>query len=361
MTAIPLDTAVSDSDRLSLTLCLAILFHAILILGVSFIPPEFDLPNYESMEIVLVNSESSEKPEEAKLLAQANQLGGGEEDTDERPATPLTTPVPAAIAAVPMAPRPELSPQLPAPRPEPQAFEVSPRAETPVNGSTAAARQDEETTAATQELVAEAVKELDRQLKETRRDETEVQEKAETLDRREEEPVRKAEAAREQATAQTTAVSPPAPAMPSGAALIARSFEIASLDAEIAERMEAKAKRPRRKFISATTSEYKFAAYMEAWRAKVERIGNLNYPDEARRNKLSGSLILDVALRSDGSIEEITVRKPSGHAILDDAAIRIVKLAAPYAAFPEEFNKEVDILHITRTWQFQSGDRFASQ
>lgn len=360
MTAITVDTAVTDSDRLSLTLCLAILFHAILILGVSFIPPKVDLPNYETMEIVLVNSESSEKPEEAKLLAQANQLGGGDEDTDERPATPLTTPVPAAVAAVPMAPSPEITPQLPAPRPEPQAFAVSPRAETPVDGPTAAERAAEETTAATQELAAEAVKELDRQLNETPRIEAEVRNQGEPAKKREDEPVQKPEMPREPAT-EPTAATPPAPAVPSGAALIARSFEIASLDAEIAERMEAKAKRPRRKFISATTSEYKYAAYMEAWRAKVERIGNLNYPDEARRDKLSGSLILDVALNSDGSIEEITVRKPSGHATLDDAAIRIVKLAAPYAAFPAEFNKEVDILHITRTWQFQSGDRFASQ
>lgn len=359
MTALTVDTAVTDSDRLSLTLCLAILFHAILILGVSFIPPKVELPNYETMEIVLVNSESSEKPQQAKLLAQANQVGGGDEDTDERPATPLTTPVPAAVAAVPMAPDPEITPQLPAPRPEPQAFAVSPHAEAPVEGQAAAERQADEA-AATRELVAEAEKELDRQLNETPVNEAEVQKQAEPARKPDEDPVREAEAPRPLATEQTAAAAP-APAMPSGAALIARSFEIASLDAEIAERMEAKAKRPRRKFISATTSEYKYAAYMEAWRAKVERIGNLNYPDEARRNKLSGSLILDVALRSDGSVDEITVRKPSGHAALDDAAIRIVKLAAPYAAFPAAFNKEVDILHITRTWQFQSGDRFASQ
>ncbi|MCG3201417.1 MAG: hypothetical protein NFCOHLIN_01285 [Gammaproteobacteria bacterium] len=359
MAAITVDTAVTDSDRLSLTLCLAILFHAILILGVSFIPPKVDLPNYETMEIVLVNSESAEKPEQAKLLAQANQVGGGDEDTDERPATPLTTPVPAAVAAVSMAPDPEITPQLPAPRPEPQAFAVSTHAATPVEGQAAAGRQADEA-AATRELVAEAVKELDRQLNETPRSETDVLKQAEPARKPEEDPVRKAEAPRSPEAEQNAAAAP-TPATPSGAALIARSFEIASLDAEIAERMEAKAKRPRRKFISATTSEYKFAAYMEAWRAKVERIGNLNYPDEARRDKLSGSLILDVALRSDGSVDEITVRKPSGHAALDDAAIRIVKLAAPYAAFPAAFNREVDILHITRTWQFQSGDRFASQ
>ncbi len=100
---------------------------------------------------------------------------------------------------------------------------------------------------------------------------------------------------------------------------------------------------------------------MEAWRAKVERVGNLNYPDEARRKKLSGSLILDVALNSDGSINEITIRRPSGQPVLDDAAVRIVKMAAPYAPFPEDFVKEVDILHITRTWQFQSSERFAAQ
>jgi protein TonB len=361
LTAITVDTAVTDSDRLSLTLCLAILFHAILILGVSFIPPKIDLPNYETMEIVLVNSESSEEPEEAKLLAQANQLGGGEEDTDERPATPLTTPVPAAVAAVPLAPMPELTPQLPAPRPAPQALETTAVTETPVDGQTGAEQHAEETAAATQELVAEAVEELNRQLSETPPNQAEIENPAKPVDKQVDKPIQKAEAPRERASEQAVAAAPPAPAVPSGAALIARSFEIASLDAEIAERMEAKAKRPRRKFISATTSEYKFAAYMEAWRAKVERIGNLNYPDEARRNKLSGSLILDVALKSDGSIEEITVRKPSGHATLDDAAIRIVRLAAPYAAFPEDFNKEVDILHITRTWQFQSGDRFASQ
>ena len=91
---------------------------------------------------------------------------------------------------------------------------------------------------------------------------------------------------------------------------------------------------------------------------KVERVGNLNYPDEARRNRLSGHLILDVALNPDGSINEITIRKPSGHKVLDDAAVRIVELAAPYAPFPDSFRKETDILHITRTWQFVNNKGF---
>ncbi len=100
---------------------------------------------------------------------------------------------------------------------------------------------------------------------------------------------------------------------------------------------------------------------MEAWRQKVERIGNLNYPDEARRRKLSGNLLLDVALNPDGSINEITLRRSSGERALDDAAVRIVKLAAPYAKFPDDIRKDVDILHIERTWQFLSGNRFVSR
>jgi protein TonB len=91
---------------------------------------------------------------------------------------------------------------------------------------------------------------------------------------------------------------------------------------------------------------------MEAWRAKVERVGNLNYPDDARKRQLSGSLILDVALNPDGSVNQITVRQSSGHKILDDAADRIVRLAAPFAPFPDDIRAETDILHITRTWQF---------
>ena len=136
---------------------------------------------------------------------------------------------------------------------------------------------------------------------------------------------------------------------------------MASLAAEVDKRMDAYAKRPRRKWISASTREHKYAAYMEAWRAKVERVGNLNYPDEARRKRLSGDLLLDVALKSDGSIAEVVVRRSSGHRMLDDAARRIVQLAAPYARFPKAIRKETDILHIQRTWRFLSSNRFASR
>ena len=100
---------------------------------------------------------------------------------------------------------------------------------------------------------------------------------------------------------------------------------------------------------------------MEAWRAKVERIGNINYPDEARQRELSGSLLLDVSIRPDGSVIEIVVRRTSGHKVLDDAAVRIVELAAPFAPFPSDIAREVDILHVTRTWRFVNNADFTAQ
>lgn len=142
------------------------------------------------------------------------------------------------------------------------------------------------------------------------------------------------------------------------AELLQRSMEIARLEAEIGRELEAYARRPRRKFISANTREFEYAAYMQAWVAKVERIGNLNYPDEARRRKLQGSLVLTVAISRDGSVESIDVIQPSGYPVLDDAAIRIVKIGAPYAPLPEDIRNSVDVLHITRTWQFLPGNMF---
>lgn len=120
-------------------------------------------------------------------------------------------------------------------------------------------------------------------------------------------------------------------------------------------------KRPRKKFLRANTREYKYATYMDAWRAKVERIGNLNYPEEAKRRNLTGSLVLDVAILPNGKLDSINVIRSSHKKALDDAAIRIVRLAAPYAPFPKNFRDEVDIIHITRTWKFQHGDRLTSQ
>ena len=148
---------------------------------------------------------------------------------------------------------------------------------------------------------------------------------------------------------------------PSGSTRFAVSA-LAALSAELEQKLEERASRPRQAFISASTREHRFAFYMESWRQKVERIGNLNYPDEARRNNLAGSLLLDVALNADGSVLEITVRRSSGYRVLDEAAVRIVELAAPFAPFPDDIARDFDVLHITHTWEFASGgDRFSSR
>lgn len=135
-----------------------------------------------------------------------------------------------------------------------------------------------------------------------------------------------------------------------------REREQARLAAEIDDALQAYAKRPRRKFISAQTREYAYAAYMRAWVARVERVGNLNYPPEARDRQIHGDLILTVAINRDGSIESIDIVKPSGERVLDDAAIQIVRMSAPFNAIPDSRDDRVDILHITRTWQFLPGD-----
>ncbi|WP_462322442.1 energy transducer TonB [Halochromatium sp.] len=145
----------------------------------------------------------------------------------------------------------------------------------------------------------------------------------------------------------------PAPPISAADIFASRSAEMASLAARIEERSHAYASRTRRKAISTATREYIYANYMEAWRRKVERIGNLNYPREARELGLFGSLILHVAVRADGSLEGIRVVRSSGHEVLDQAAVRIVELAAPFAAFPPDIKRETDVLDITRTWQFQ--------
>ncbi len=139
--------------------------------------------------------------------------------------------------------------------------------------------------------------------------------------------------------------------------MASRSDEIMRLNKELEKKSTAYADRPRRKAISASTAEYKYAAYLDAWRRKVERIGNLNYPDEARRKRLYGNLVLHVAVRADGSIKDIRILHSSGEKVLDQAAIRIVRLSAPFAPFPRDIRAETDILDITRTWQFLSSNR----
>ena len=146
-----------------------------------------------------------------------------------------------------------------------------------------------------------------------------------------------------------------------GEELVQKALEMARLEAQIDKNWEDYQKIPRRKFIGARTQEYRFAQYIEDWRVKVERIGNLNYPEQARQQKVFGSLKLSVSIRADGSVESVEVSKSSGQRLLDAAATRIVKLAAPYAPLPPDITKDTDILTITRTWTFTPTDKLESE
>jgi periplasmic protein TonB len=139
--------------------------------------------------------------------------------------------------------------------------------------------------------------------------------------------------------------------------LMQKSLEIARLEAQIRRDHQAYQERPKRKFVGARASEYRFAQYVDSWRLKIERIGNLNYPAEARARKLYGKLQLTVAIKSDGEVESVEINRSSGHKVLDQAAVRIVRLAAPFDRFPDNIRADTDILHITRTWIFTRGDQ----
>jgi protein TonB len=287
MTTMTLSTQVPfeapTADRLALTLFIGTALHALVILGVSFDVFD-DTPedrNTPTLDITVVNRQTSKPPEDYDYLAETSQDGAG--NTEER---------------------------------------VQPQQQTVEQAPPPAAAQ-ESTAVETQILTADT-----------------SQQKV----RKTEEP--KPEQQTEKASARE---------------LVNRSMEMLTLNQQINQTLQAYSKTPKSKFISARTKEYKYASYMRDWVAKVERVGELNYPDAARRQNLSGKLIVQVAVYPDGSVREITIRKPSGHKILDDAAVRIVKLAAPFAPFPDSIKNETDMLYITRTWVFTSGNRLKSR
>jgi periplasmic protein TonB len=146
----------------------------------------------------------------------------------------------------------------------------------------------------------------------------------------------------------------------SGVELAESALLIARMEAQIARQIEEYNKRPRKTFVGARAAEVRYALYVEDWRQKIERIGNLNYPESAR-GRIYGSLRLTVSINSDGTVAGVDLEQSSGYKILDAAAQRIVELAAPYARFPPDIRKETDILVITRTWRFARGDKVFSE
>ncbi|CAD85537.1 MULTISPECIES: energy transducer TonB [Nitrosomonas] len=301
-------TAVFNSPmqpdyRIFPALLISLLLHTAIIAGVSLSPPEQKTTKVaKSMDVILVNSKSQTRPVDAKVLAQANLDGGGNVAEDRRAKTPL--------------------PVLPGVKPVTSLSEV---------------------TRKTRQLEKEVKKLL-----------TAAESKAKVV-----QPLPHTKPGQDKPVQnQPAALNPD-----NHDNLLQRSLEIARLEAQIAKDHEAYQKRPKRKFIGARTRDYRFARYLEDWRLKVERIGNLNYPDVARKQKLYGSLQLTVGIRSDGSLESIGIDRSSGVQVLDDAAIHIVRLAARngFSPFPPDIRRDTDILHITRTWVFSRADKLLSE
>lgn len=153
--------------------------------------------------------------------------------------------------------------------------------------------------------------------------------------------------------------TPPEVSTTSGLDLATAALNLARIEGQIAKKVEEYNKRPRVKFIGARVEEYRFAQYVEDWRQKVERIGNLNYPASAR-GRLYGSLVLTAIIKSDGNLNRVEVDRSSGQKVLDDAARRIVEMSAPYAPFPENIRRDTDELVITRRWSFTTSDQLQS-
>ena len=279
-----MSAAVGNGDRLGVTLLFSAIAHGVLALGITFSFPK-SAPSLPSLDVILVQSASGDKPEKADFLAQANNTGGGNVDRAVRPSALTSSTQPKPTPGI--APRETIT-SAPTPHP-PTPHELL-----------------------VQQKSALSVRSEQAVLEQAPQDEPNVHD------------------------------------------LMEKRLEMARLAAEIAHESQAYAKRPKKKYISANTKEYAYAAYMAAWVARVERIGNLNYPDEARRLQLHGQLVMTVALDRSGKIKNIDVIESSGHKVLDAAAIRIVKLAAPFPRIPTK--EGVDELYITRTWQFLPGD-----
>ena len=146
--------------------------------------------------------------------------------------------------------------------------------------------------------------------------------------------------------------------LPRGDRHVAQDVAMARLAAEIHANTRLYARRPSRKFVSASTREYAWAAYLRTWVDRVERVGNLNYPDEARRRRMRGTVVINVGIRRDGSVENAEIVRSSGVPLLDSSALRIARLAEPYPPLPPT-EEDPDILNVVRTWQFMPGGTMA--
>jgi len=276
---------VSDTDRLTFTLFLALALHAIVVLGVTFTSHK-PAPTAKTLDITLAQHDDRKAPKHADFLAQTNQKGSG---TLKKKAQ-ITTTRQAPLTA----------PQVHQTHPVPH--NTAPKAQ--------ARPEKRHVVTTTSNKATRSVASEDKPQKAHKRH--------------------------------------------NHKSLMARSLEIASLEAKLDQEQQEYARRPRvMRVTAASTLKSSDAWYVQSWINKVTRIGNLNYPEAARRRGIHGTLRLMVALKPNGHVKEIQVLQSSGYKVLDQAAIRIVRLAAPFSPFPAEMRKSKDILEIIRTWSFE--------
>jgi protein TonB len=272
-----------------------------------------------TLEVMLVNSKTKEAPTKAEVLAQANLDRGGNTDDNRKMKT-----------------------ALPAPNQKMQEVKLTQQAE-PSSASKSA------------KLTAEEIREQKQVL--------ELEKQAQALMTQ----MQALQKVQSQSTQQAATTDPEVGDQSvklktlNTQDLIASAKEIDRLEALIAKQQDEYQKRPKRKFIGARTQEYKYAMYIEAWRQKVERVGNLNYPAAAKNQKLYGQLQMTVSIKSDGSLEEVKINRSSGYKILDEAAKKIVELSAPFSEFPPDIRHDTDILSVTRTWTFTQEDALSTE
>jgi len=306
------DWRAQSHERFGFLLFLAAALHGVLILALSFQLPD-PPPRQPTLDITLAQYQQESVPNQVDFIAQQNQQGSGTSE-DKRPPT-ATEEAPFSAPE----PRPQTAQAAPTPpQPEPvKPLEPEPAQQTP----TPIAPQPEVSAPSRQQPVVS----------------TPVKNRTQVSSR-----------------ARQTPPATPQPVTGSSTSLLARSLETASLQAQLDMERQQFANRPRvRRFTAASTLSHEDAAYLDNWRRRIETIGNLNYPEQARRENIYGVLRLLVVILPDGSVQQVRILESSGHAILDDAAVRIVQLAAPFQPFPVEMRKRTDRLEIIRTWKFE--------
>ncbi|MDO8961513.1 MAG: TonB family protein, partial [Methylophilus sp.] len=272
-----------------------------------------------TLEVMLVNSKTKEAPTKAEVLAQANLDRGGNTDDNRKMKT-----------------------ALPAPNQKMQEVKLTQQAE-PSSASKSA------------KLTAEEIREQ-KQVLELEKQAQALMTQMQALQKVQSQPTQQAATTDPEVGDQSVKLK-----TLNTQDLIASAKEIDRLEALIAKQQDEYQKRPKRKFIGARTQEYKYAMYIEAWRQKVERVGNLNYPAAAKNQKLYGQLQMTVSIKSDGSLEEVKINRSSGYKILDEAAKKIVELSAPFSEFPADIRRDTDILSVTRTWTFTQEDALSTE